>query len=298
MASTVWHTRIYLATEAFGQQKYEKAFAYFAEAVLVWHDEEREADIMDNDEYNGWCDLVDTLRLVGRWPVVELSGHYVQTVETLAAAVSLFDGAQIDSPEHFVSLQNALNADLYWIIEGLQTAAQFCSRHEIPFDSQEKILSFELLPDNKIRLYGWSDLVEEGSAEAAEEAEMIAYLRQDFDSLFIAPYIDKDMTTYEKACELLTQGDYAAAIAQFKLACREEPNLQKEIFMSMYEAHYALGQLREAADVLMKAYLLGLHKSQIRRQIIDICGQMLAREAVQGNPDEKARWLRLQDDFS
>jgi tetratricopeptide (TPR) repeat protein len=186
---------------------------------------------------------------------------------------------------------------LYWLLEGLRLAAIYCERQEIPFDGEEKILSFELLPDSKIKCYGWTDTPEEGTPEAEEEAATIAYLQTDFNSFFIAPYLETNMSAAELGKALLQEKDYAGALAQLQLACREEPQAQKELFLLMYEAHFALDQLREAADVLMKAYLLGLHKSQIRRQIAHISQVMLGKPEILADANERERWQRLYEDF-
>lgn len=298
MAAPAWHTRMFYATEYWSKGQYSDSFLAFSAAVIIWREKPEEwGEYMDNEAYNSWLDLVDILRLVGRWPVVELSPFYVDRVEALAAAVALFEAIETNNTASFGLLAKAANADIYWILEGLALAASYCLRQEIPFDGEAKMLSFELLPAGKIKLYGYSDRPETAEEEA-EELETIAYLRDDFNSLFLAPFMDEKKTALEQARAFMAAKNYAEALAQFALACREQPNEQKAIFLEMYEAHRALAQWQKAADVLMKAFLLGLHKSQIRKQIIEVCNKMLSQASVQANEDEKARWLRLQDDFS
>jgi hypothetical protein len=298
MAASAWHTRMFHATEYWSKGQYSDCFLALSSALLIWRDTPEEwGEYMDNEAYNCWLDLVDILRLVGRWPVLELSSFYVDNVEALAAAVANFEAVETNNLASFAQLEKAINADIYWILEGLKLAADYCFRQEIDFDGEEKLLSFELLQGGKIRFYGYSDRPET-EEEIAEEAETIAYLRDDFNSLFLAPFMDEKKTVLQQARDFMSAKNYAAALPQFALACREQGAEQKTIFLEMYEAHHRLQQWRAAADVLMKAYLLGLHKSQIRKQIIEVCKQMLSQAAVQNSEDEKARWLRLQDDFS
>jgi hypothetical protein len=299
MASESWHVAMYKATQQFENKQFIKSFEWLQEALLLWQDADLDASTarMDNEEYNSWCDLVDILTLVGGWAAIEMSAHFARVLDNLTAAIARFELPETCFHAEWQALTAAANEDLYWLLEGLRLTAIYCERQEIPLDGDEKILSFELLPDSKIKCYGWTDTPEEGSAEAEEEAATIAYLQQDFNSFFIAPYLDTDMSAAELGKALLEKQDYTGALAQLQLACREEPQAQKELFLLMYEAHFALGELRQAADVLMKAYLLGLHKSQIRKQITTIAQLMLAKPEISADKNERERWQRLFEDF-
>ncbi len=262
---------------------------------------EIEAEGLAADEtlYNEWYDVADLLTLFGSWAVVELTPHYIELVDRLRSAVDRFEEPKEVQRKDWQQLEQAFGSDLLDLCEGLALVARFVERLGVEMDSEMPYISFAFLPQGRVRLQGWTDSPAAGTAEYEEEQETIAFLVDTFQQFFYAPLPAMSLTPLQAAELHLSNAEYEEAVAQFLAALREVPTKEHQaIFLRLYEAYKGLQRWREATDVLMKAYLLGLHKSKIRPQILDICRLMLAREDIKSDKNERERWERLQEDFS
>lgn len=299
MSLDAWHSSIRKAWYHVEQKQFYYAFDNLVNAHLAWLKMPKE-EIMNEVIYNQWADIIDFLRIVGRWPVVVLNEHYVQTVENLADALTAFEHIPHDV-NAWINFNKSIQGNFHYLLKGLQMAANYCEKQDLAFDSEDKVLSFEFSKGTKVSLYGWTDSPPEGSEEALEEAATIAFIQEDFNELFYRKLEEEAISTLAQGKKALAKKNYEAAIAPLLLAIKEEANksdkMQIEIYEMLHIAYYNLGKYRQALDMLMKAHLLGLAKRNIKSRVVEICDIMLAQPAIKNDAIEKERWLLLKEDY-
>ena len=300
MSLDAWHSHIRKAWYHIEKRQYYYTFDYLMQAHLAWIKMPK-PEIMDETIYNQWADMVDFLRIVGRLPIVVLNEYYIHIVENIGTALEAFENIP-HSDNAWSNFSQQVQGKFHYLLKGLQLAAMYVAKQDLDFDGDDKVLSFEFLPGGKIQLYGWTDSPSEGTAEAEEEAETIAYIAEDFNELFVKPVEEENTSSLVLAERYLQKADYNAAISQFLLAIKEDENksdsVQIAIYEHLYTAYYALGKFREALDMLMKAHLLGLGKRAIRQRIVEICDIMLSKEDIKNNAENLERWQILREDFA
>lgn len=287
-----WHAAIYKAVEAFRQRQFVALFAHLREAFAHWNQPQYGGYVMDNEVYNSLLDIADVLDIVRDCSAAETSRFYRQAVDALRWATEAFEQPTQGSWD---TLNRAIEA-VKMLVDGLWVGAVYLQKHDLTFDHFPPAISFEITRDGRIRMFGVTDSPAEGTPEAIEEEETIQYLKTEFDAMFLQQEVAQE-DYLAKARQQYEAGAYMECVATLQEGIKKQPEIQREAFLLQGEAYWQLLRYADVADVLMKAYVVGIPKKQIRARIQEVCQLMLERPDVVSDEIERERWERLRDDF-
>jgi len=278
--------------DAFLQREYKKSIELIRAFLALFSLEWCRQNLLDEQQYNDLLDTALLLRGLGQLGTIEYNYYYQNTIERFEIAVKTYTQPREGKPEEL----HAAIESLKLLCDGVWVGACYLEEKELRLDHSPIMLSFELKEEGIIKLFGWTDSPEYGTAEHEEEQAAIAELKADFERLFAQRKANKaDILAQARA--LIAAAKPQQALQLLQQASKKDANIQKEAFLLMADIHQEQQQPTQLIDCLMKCLVLGTPKSAIRARVRAACDEILQWAHIQAEPEQLKRWQEFRADF-